>query len=228
VLASSNAGAAVSLAAGTKQVWIGMPANIVGQNRWFNPPTPALFNTNYEDAAQPGAVTHDPSIGYVLSKPNHGLGDSAAFRGKNVPAGAYSVTAKIKIGYRGTAYDRFGISVSDGTKFYAIIFDTANNTNNIVVAKITNTTTWGSSPAAKTVAFRVLEVFLRIRDDSTNLYFDYSFDGLVWNNLYSEARTTYLTSTKIGLIRHGYADNTNSGGSLLCTYWDDPDYPAAK
>lgn len=230
ILSSSNAGAAVDFAVGTKHVWIDNPAAIVAEARWFNPPTPTLFSTTYEHGASPGTVTHDPSIGYALDKPNHSGGDSAAFRGKNVPAGAYAATAKIKIGQRGATFDRFGIAVSDGTKFYAIYYDNGDlsSDGSIIVAKITNTTTWGSSPAGKTINWMPAEIFFRIRDDATNLYFDYSFDGLVWNQLHSEARTAYLAATKIGVLRQGYNETGGSGGVLTCVYWDDPDYPAAK
>jgi hypothetical protein len=41
-------------------------------------------------------------------------------------------------------------------------------------------------------------LYLQIRDDCTNYYFDSSVNGVVWVQEYSEAVGSYITATKVG------------------------------
>lgn len=228
ILSSSNGGAAVNLAAGTKHVWIGVPAANFAQNKFFRPPTTALFSTIHEDAAGPGSVSYDADIGYCLSKAV-GLSDSLAFRGKNVPSGTWTATARIKFGYRGSSFDRFGLFLSDGTKFQGVCVDTSNDpglSTVVGVNKFANTTTWSGTDVTETIRVVPDEIWMRIQDNGTNWLFSYSMDGLVWKQLYSVARNTYLTATKIGLVSQNYSTGFVSGGVLNCVYYNDPDYPS--
>lgn len=59
----------------------------------------------------------------------------------------------------------------------------------------------GTENELATMASNVLPPMLRIRDDETNLYFEYSFGGKVWSLLYQQARTTTLSDagTDLGI-----------------------------
>lgn len=40
--------------------------------------------------------------------------------------------------------------------------------------------------------------FLRIRDNGTNLYYEYSYDNLTWTSIYNESRTGFITADQVG------------------------------
>lgn len=92
-----------------------------------------------------------------------------------------------------------GIGVSDSTTGKIIIFGIRyNNGMKLVITKYNSTTTGVSSPYdASNNTSIPQQLYLRIADDSTNLKFSYSIDGLNFTQLYSEGRTVFLTPDRI-------------------------------
>lgn len=97
-----------------------------------------------------------------------------------------------------------GLFLSDGTKYkwwaladvLSVMYNTARETFN---STLKNTT--GGWHGASQVAG---PLFVRIRDDNTTLFYDWSKDGQNWRNYYSESRTNLFTATKIGfMVRSG-------------------------
>ena len=71
----------------------------------------------------------------------------------------------------------------------------------LVVQKYANYA-WSANVAGFPLTFPLswpANIFMRIRDDNTNRYFDISTDGRLWVNLYSAARTDFITPTYVGL-----------------------------
>jgi hypothetical protein len=59
-------------------------------------------------------------------------------------------------------------------------------------------------------------LFLRIRDDNTNRYFDYSSDGINFNEIFSNGRTVGLTANQIGFYLNQV---TKSAGYCKLISW---------
>jgi len=52
-------------------------------------------------------------------------------------------------------------------------------------------------------------VWMKLRDDGTNCKYYLSCDGMSWQQIYSEARTTYFTATNVGVYVNPYGSNAN-------------------
>jgi hypothetical protein len=66
----------------------------------------------------------------------------------------------------------------------------------LVVSRWTDATTFSATqilPNAYALSGGCIPNWLRIRDDGSNRYFDYSFNGVDWTLLFSEGRTTFIT-----------------------------------
>ena len=92
---------------------------------------------------------------------------------------------------------------------------------------------WTSSYAFNSTVFAEITQdnpkWLRIRNDSSNWYFGFSYDGYLWSE--KTVAHTYLgTVDYVGIggtmfDANGNFQEANTG--LLCTYWDDPTNPAS-
>ncbi len=69
------------------------------------------------------------------------------------------------------------------------------------VEKINSVTSDNSTAASITGigALMVSGIWLRLGNDAVNVSFDWSLDGVVWNNLFSEAIGTFITPSKYGV-----------------------------
>lgn len=103
-----------------------------------------------------------------------------------------------------------GIVIRNNTSGKAIIFvvafDTANSKGDSIkplVFKFDSPVTFNSEgiTTPKYSSMVGLPLFwLRVEDDNTNLKFSVSPNGLDWDEIFSEPRTTYLTPEQIGVI----------------------------
>lgn len=91
----------------------------------------------------------------------------------------------------------FGSSITNAALFLHV--DTCS-TSNIQAGNTTN--------RAASILLGGIPKWTRIRDDSTNRYYEYSYNGINWTTFYSEGRTTYITPDQIGW---GGANNGNTG-----------------
>lgn len=98
-----------------------------------------------------------------------------------------------------------GVYFYDGTKLLGFEFLMQTGGTQPRIEHITNITTDGSTPQsglqqiqAQPIAPIPAPLWVQLRDDGTNLYVDYSPDGVNFINWYSEAVGSYLTPTQIG------------------------------
>ena len=102
----------------------------------------------------------------------------------------------------------------DGTKWMGIEF-IRGTTYRLRVEKITNSTTDSSTPAqidSFQAGFPAMPLwYLRLGNTGANLTFSWSVDGIVWNQLFTEAVGTFLTPTHYGfggICLAGSSNNT--------------------
>lgn len=129
----------------------------------------------------------------------------------NAPATPYHV----EFGYvhfkNGSGNYMCGACFSDGTKYE--IFDPffQDAQGSMVCFYLTNATSFGGTPINSSFGstFGYPYVYwVRLGDDGTNKTWDISVDGFIWKNIGSEARTTNLTATKLGVY-------VNNGPSFI-------------
>lgn len=131
-----------------------------------------------------------------------------------------------------------GIIVSDGTK-YIVMGLGRDNTCGINRDTYSTATTGKSDSGILTLADAnnsslVRDIWMRVKDDTTNRIYYISWDGFTWEQIFTETRATFLTHTRVGF---GGTDNvasaitgwqTNSGGVKLrfeCLSFDYLDLP---
>ena len=116
------------------------------------------------------------------------------------PSPTYSVIAAFDCCMIGEAFGNFGIyfrqSTSGKVISLTLSFDGTGEVSpfNIAAYKFTDATTFSANLfARKRIMLRSNRIWFKITDDNTNLIFYYSFDGINWLQLTSEARGTFMT-----------------------------------
>lgn len=139
-------------------------------------------------------------------------------------ASNYTATAYIDSVCSGNAIWGQGISVRNSTSGAALFFgiNSGSNGHDLAVFRMSNNTTWNNNAANTTIvasgslsekmrATANLK-WLRIRDDGTNRYFEFSTDGEIFVTFHSQARTTDVTADQIGW---GCNPNSVNGTGLM-------------
>jgi hypothetical protein len=136
------------------------------------------------------------------------------------PTSNYTITGFVEATPFAPGTDSFytGLILGDGTKLYSFgLFSLASTAGiyqtgwNLHVRKWANATTFSAEGAnfyPSKLGCR--PNWLRIRDDATTLFFEYSVNGIHWCPVFSEARTTFLTASV-----YGWGGNNSSGSSGL-------------
>lgn len=92
-----------------------------------------------------------------------------------------------------------GLGVFDNTnRFEEISHQSAAARIELIVQRFSALNTYVSTPAIWGVTYPQISWF-RIQSTATTLSFSISLDGVTWWIVYSEARTAWLTATKVGL-----------------------------
>jgi hypothetical protein len=107
-------------------------------------------------------------------------------------------------------YCTIGLTVTDGNSspkmvIFALIFRSAAVSGlNWQNPYFNSPTSWNADNTiiGNTVHMFLPYFYMRIKDDNTNRLFDVSRDGVIWENLISVPRTTFLTPTYIGFVGH--------------------------
>lgn len=148
-----------------------------------------------------GATATDGVAGLAVFGPNNNLSTKLSLLTRAAPSAPYTITALIAVHsavQTGSAQGAFGIfGWSDGTKFQVYSFGpTAPSTGNnwLQIVNYANSTTNSSTPwfmpgTTGGGAF----VWLRLRDDGTSVYWDYSVTGEDW-------LTTKVTTKSAGYL----------------------------
>jgi hypothetical protein len=130
------------------------------------------------------------------------------------PATPYSIDANIAlISLPISGSCLAGIGWTDGTTYQAIWVTApgAVGTALIRVTVMSNATTQFSQVfGIVNVLPDLSDIWLRIRDDGTNVYFYYSVDGITWIQVATYNRGTYYSVTNVAFI----IDNNGSASNL--------------
>jgi hypothetical protein len=98
----------------------------------------------------------------------------------------------------------YGIILVDSGTGKTILFGVGDLSSGSAAVNITvanyGTSAGGSAtvPFARPISTGPYPQWLRVRDDATNRYYEYSFNRFDWDSAYSETRTTYITPNQIG------------------------------
>lgn len=165
---------------------------------WF--PFTEPDNTAFSDLNGPTVVTTNGGI--VISTAASGTDQNRA-RVKAVPgATPYTVDIAILPRFIVENFHNAGLYVTDGTnaatsKLWGCYVGGISGQSTIKVDKWTNSTTFSANAVSLQLPVAGV-IFLRYADDSTNRSCSYSFDGVNYEAIFSEGRTTFLTATHIG------------------------------
>lgn len=87
------------------------------------------------------------------------------------------------------------------------------------IIKYTNASNYGSSPLAANSTTRGPIWWAKIEDDNTDLIYSISYDGVNWIELWSEARTTFLTPNQIGFYFNRYNNDSGANQWLITRHF---------
>lgn len=152
----------------------------------------------------PTSLTADLD-GRLLVAPSTGANSLVGEMRTLSPTSNYTATAYFDFAYPKLAPSpqiELGLTLSDGTKY--ITFGpgyTAGYSYFFGVFQYSNRTTWqatAANPKLVDLPESTFPRWCRIRDNATNRYYEFSYNGSDWTPIYSETRTSYLTATQIG------------------------------
>jgi hypothetical protein len=190
-----------------------LPSGLNGADRWGR-----VYKVKYPITADfswvnQGGAAIDTTFGFTrLSVPS--ASTSYRMRVKTAPATPYQVDVAMQPTEAGTRFGGLVFRESSTSKLVALQYNAANN--QMAVVYWTNETTFNSNPANTTLEGTIigtlLPVWLRIRDDGTNLKFTASRDGLYYFTEMSLGRTAFLAG---GPNQVGFFGDVDSGASAF-------------
>lgn len=218
ILASSNSNAAVSLT-GTSTVFADAPAQLLATGPIVKPP--ALSNWTQKNISSPASVA-DSALGPVIID-DFGTGPRVRALLMSAPSTPYTIDALVSADIVGTNYAGAGICFSDGTKYEAWEFVVDQNgpwPGRMRVIDYTNVTTYDADPTtAQTWYYTPTHLWLRMKNDGTNISYYHSADGINWNLRFTQTISgSFLSSsyTYVGFLLD--AEGTaESGTTQVCS-----------
>jgi len=171
-----------------------------------------------------GSATLDASLGIQqIAEDVQGNVVNYRVRYRSIPSAPYTVTALIAFAMPPINYRNGGLCLRQSSDGKLITFRLQwNGSWRIAVVKHADSSTDTATYTDITNVGDMLSPYawMRIQDDSTNLYFHISGDGLNFNYIYSVARTDYLTADGIGFFISA-RDNTalNPGAAMSLISW---------
>ena len=115
-----------------------------------------------------------------------------------------------------------GFTVSDGTKHKICVysnfqFNTAGGPTTFFVGKYNSPTSAVSGTDVSNLNFTNEVVWLKLVDSGGNQTFSFSYNKKTWVQILSEARTTHLTPSDIGIVMtsQGGTPSFNQGGEIV-------------
>lgn len=219
VLASSNSGSLVSFSAGSKDVFVDVPASIIQiQRGGLVVPNAASFSS-----IGTGITLTDKNDRLQISCT---VNSTQQLRGGTLASIAAPYTIDIAGGILGLPALNdalwFGIVLSDGTKYRAWYggatnFSTNESASRCVVDSWSTGTSYSSTIATIPAAFNAGDFYARLTDDGATRKFWLSQNGKDFVLFYSEATNTYLTPTKFGFAT--YCVNTSVALKAYIKHW---------
>lgn len=177
---------------------------------------------------QSGASWAADKDAMLFTVPSTGSSDAWQYQYRSYPTPPFTLTAYIDVAFTGQTIPsatsaKFGIVTSDGTKLIAVgpqFFNGSPSSpflaNGWSVGGMKFNSTTSFSAAYNTNLWPVtfagrLPRWYRYTDDGTNITWKYSLNGIDWVTVGTEARTTFLTPSRIGVA----ANNFTGDAALL-------------
>jgi hypothetical protein len=200
------------------------------ENGAFAPPQASWFSTL---VGGPGTVTRtDVSMQGMSQKVTGGTGQDQIHLAARSTSGwgtAWKVRARLAMANNMAQFPTLGIWAYDSgsSKLQGIIYENSSTGGNVHIQSHTNLTTFSSNNT--TWNTNEGPEWFEMELVSGNLKFRVSWDGVIWQE-HSFGATSFLPAiTHVGI---GGTAFTNDGPTInpvgfLCTYYDDPDFPAS-
>jgi hypothetical protein len=164
------------------------------------------------------SVTVNANGGIYLSCPKNS-GNSIRIRKQSAPGSTpYTVIMAFYPYLMFSQNCGFLIRESSSGKMLQIALDMNTGTTgfiSFVIAKFTNETTFSSAPVVRATVAGSGAIWVKYYDDGTNRHCYYGFDGYNFIELFSEARTTFLTADEIGFFSNDTGNAIDTGMTLL-------------
>lgn len=181
-----------------------------GSSLWAGalvPPSVDQFAWTNQGAAQ----ATDTPYGLYMAAPNVN-GDANRLLDQALPAGdLWSVTAVINVLPQIAGFPMLGVMVRNSATgaFQSFGTGSENGVPTMFMQNWATPTQWGGN-ISQGKWHGVSPVGLRIRQDATTKYFEFSVDGVNWEPFYTQAAGTYLVPNRGGLVIN--ANSTRNPG----------------
>ncbi|HDR9868468.1 TPA: hypothetical protein QDE31_01590 [Burkholderia cenocepacia] len=218
IYSSSNSNAAVNLSSGTKQVWIGMPAELLRLGAFLSmsgapaniPKTSSFAWTN-----QGSCTATQQANGIAIYAPSQ-AGENVRVYDQAKPGGSsWAVVAQYELVGQKVNYSRAGLAFRDSASGKIVPFWIGLWEQSYDYEPYTNTTTFGSRTQVTSLVGAIAR-WQKITYDSTNFKWYLSNDGVTWALIYTISVSNFFTS---GAFTHvGVALNPYSGDIAMNLY----------
>lgn len=194
------------------------------------PPPLSVFSYTADEGSATQSVSYNASIGLSLKDSSGGGGTHRiSFIGKAVPASS-PWTASIKARYGcqyWTGEDTFGgvalRNVGSGkTLFFGLFSSQA-----IVVRYYSAAATFSTTVLSRAIVEMAhAPMWWQIIESATDYTFNYSLDeGITWVTHTTALKASYFTADKIGVAVGSAGTSATILPTLLCSHYEDPDFP---
>lgn len=199
-------------------------------NKWdpdAPPLSPSIYDNEFSGSPLGGSwIEFDPNNLLTLEFTNYGIwltqatrtGDNITGIVEPIPSGDFTISTKIQLSSRMENYTACGLALFenplDSSKKITTLLETYNSTGMIIEGiNWTNHNTFRNSIFSHAIHGAGTCIYLRIRRNGTNYYFDYSLDGMSWMN-YNSTVTLSFTPTYFGI----YINNVNTGDPVKALF----------
>jgi hypothetical protein len=183
------------------------------------PPTTGW--TRFDSATTTGGGNYEQDGSVVLFQ-DTGTGSRLNILQRTAPTAPYTLTVRVNSPAYWDASAAIGIGVKDNATgelhTFALAFGATAGETEFKVEDWNTISAFNSTRQAQdnTVPPGSGGFWLRIRDDNTNLYYEYSFDGTVWIEVTNHARAVFLTPDRIFLMNKATQPGARDDHFTIC------------
>lgn len=163
---------------------------------------------------------HD--MGVTITQPNRGSGDIYAIRYKPAPSPPYTITALLAMNLLASNSGGSGVTMGwyDGTKLHHIRcpYVTGNGPVKLQVSRNSTLSAWAANDGTEQQPM-AHPIWVRIKDDGTNVFFQASIDGINFATPYSVAKASgYLGASGYSNVHFGASANGPTTIATMLSY----------
>lgn len=190
----SSSGSLISLG-GSATVACVANKDTIAAGSLFQPPLAASFTLLSGDATNL-TLTNNSQAGLLVDTGTPVAGDECrtAYRTLTDKTLDWTAVAFLKGYVPLTNFSGIGISLQDSVSGRATVHNVRGTAPCYEVVNMTTLTLYSSSPATAVSPNSNVGMWLRVRHTGGNYIFDFGYDGVLWNTIYTVAATTWLTN----------------------------------